>query len=138
MGPRRPCPAGLRWTGCSAASQLTLDLPRGFIRAGCAALIEYRCRGPRGSPPSRAASAPFPLPCCSKVTARPVRHSIPSLHTGEDGLFESYNIVFANHELWKAARNAWSPFFSQARRAGRGRGLRAVEAPLACLPHRHG
>ncbi|KAL4448043.1 hypothetical protein ABPG75_005262 [Micractinium tetrahymenae] len=48
-----------------------------------------------------------------KVTARPWRHSIPSLHTGQDGLFESYNIVFANHELWKAARNAWSPFFSQ-------------------------
>lgn len=87
------------------------------------ALLTRRALGllPGESPAWRSGAAelrrPLPPPC-SKVTARPVRHSIPSLHTGVDGLFERYNIVFANRELWKAARNAWSPFFSQARPVG--------------------
>ncbi|KAI7837331.1 hypothetical protein COHA_008846 [Chlorella ohadii] len=47
-----------------------------------------------------------------KIVVRPVRHKIYSLHVGDEERFESNNIVFINHAMWKETRNAWQPFFS--------------------------
>ncbi|PSC76937.1 cytochrome P450 [Micractinium conductrix] len=67
-----------------------------------------------------------------KVLARPARHVIYSLHTGEEGKLDSYSIVFTRSlELWKAARGAWQPFFSADSLAALAPTMKASAARLA-------
>lgn len=66
------------------------------------------------SGPSSSALYQPPAPC-RKIVVRPVRHKIYSLHVGDEERFESNNIVFINHAMWKETRNAWQPFFSPRR-----------------------